>query len=123
MGAFMKGAGGGISQELEDKIRDISAKVDRLINKLEDDNRVQTIYKGDFALMRKSNLVWWTKVDGAARYCLNLFINNEEVGSIDLDREKRYYVFDKMPSGINYLVNVVAEDRNGDAIVSASIEL
>lgn len=121
--AYPKRFGGGVDHELRDKVEKLSSKVDRLIVQLDEDNSIKNVENGTFVLRCKSNLVWWTKVDGAARYCLSLSINGDEVGVIDLERETRYYAFEKMPKGIKYIVKVIAEDRDGKEIVSASIEL
>lgn len=121
--AYPKGFGGGVDHELREQVKQLSNKVDRLIDKLNNDNSLKSVENGSLVLKCKSNLIWWTKVSGAARYCLTLSINGEEVGIIDLEREIRYYAFDKLPKGINYIVKVVAEDRDGKELVSASIEL
>ena len=121
--AYPKVYGGGVDRELRDKVEKLSNKVDGLIAKLNEDNSIKIVENGTFVLRSKSNLVWWTKVDGAARYCLLLSINGDEVGVIDFEREIRYHAFGRMPKGINYIVKVIAEDRNGKEIISASIEL
>lgn len=121
--AYPKGFGGGIDHELREEVKKLSSKIDRLIEKLDSNNSLKSVEKGTFVLKCKSNLVWWTKVNDAARYCLSLFIDGDEVGTTDLERETRYYAFEKLPKGINYLVKVVAEDRDGKELVSASIEL
>ena len=118
--AYPKGYGGGVDHELREEVKKLSNKVDRIIAKLDEDNLVRKVENGSFVIKCKSNLVWWTKVDGAARYCLTLSIDGEEVGVIDLEREIRYHVFEKMPNGINYIVKVVSEDRGGKEIVSAT---
>lgn len=121
--AYPKGFGGGIDHELREEVKKLSSKIDRLIEKLDSNNSLKSVEKGTFVLKCKSNLVWWTKVNDAARYCLSLFIDGDEVGTTDLERETRYYAFEKLPKGINYVVKVVAEDRDGKELVSASIEL
>ena len=121
--AYPKGFGGGVDHELREEVKRLSNKVDRILSKLDDDSSIRSVENGTFVLKCKSNLVWWTKVNGAARYCLTLSIDGEEVGTIDLERETRYHAFDKLPKGISYLVKVLAEDRDGKELVSASIEL
>lgn len=109
---------GAVKTELEK----LNSKVDKLL-KSEEPGQVRTEYSNGFELKTKDRVVWWTKVDNAARYRLILNFNIDEVGSLDLDRETRFYVFDKMPKGIYILVKVIAEDREGNEIVSASIGL
>ena len=121
--AYPQGFGGGIDHELREEVKKLSSKIDRLIEKLDSNNSLKSVEKGTFVLKCKSNLVWWTKVNDAARYCLSLFIDGDEVGTTDLERETRYYAFEKLPKGINFVVKVVAEDRDGKELVSSSIEL
>lgn len=121
--AYPKGFGGGVDHELREEVKKLSNKVDRILSKLDEDSSTRSVENGTFVLKRKSSLVWWTKVDGAARYCLTLSIDGDEVGVVDLEREIRYHTFEKMLKGINAIVKVIAEDRDGKEIVSASIEL
>ena len=107
-----------VKKELEK----LNSKVDQLI-KSQEPGQIKTEYVNGFELKAQDRVVWWTKVDNAARYRLILKINIDEVGSLDLDRETRFYVFDKMPKGIYFSVKVIAEDREGKEIVSASIGL
>ena len=107
-----------VKKELEK----LNSKVDQLI-KSQEPGQIKTEYVNGFELKAQDRVVWWTKVDNAARYRLILKINIDEVGSLDLDRETRFYVFDKIPKGIYFSVKVIAEDREGNEIVSASIEL
>ena len=107
-----------VKKELEK----LNSKVDQLI-KSQEPGQIKTEYVNGFELKAQDRVVWWTKVDNAARYRLILKINIDEVGSLDLDRETRFYVFDKIPKGIYFSVKVIAEDREGKEIVSASIGL
>ena len=109
---------GAVRTELEE----LNSKVDKLL-KSQEPGQVKTEYSNGLELKTQDRVVWWSKVDSAARYRLILKINVDEVGSLDLDRETRFYVFDKMPKGIYFSVKVIAEDREGNEIVSASIEL
>lgn len=109
---------GAVKTELEK----LNSKVYKLL-KSQEPGQVKTEYSNGFELKTQDRVVWWSKVDSAARYRLILKINLDEVGSLDLDRETRFYVFDKMPNGIYFSVKVIAEDREGNEIVSASIEL
>ena len=109
---------GAVRTELEE----LNSKVDKLL-KSQEPGQVKTEYSNGFELKTQDRVGWWTKVDNAARYRLILNFNIDEVGSLDLDRETRFYVFDKMPKGIYILVKVIAEDREGKEIVSASIGL
>ena len=81
------------------------------------------VRNGTFVLQHKDNLVWWSKVEDAARYRVIFYINGDEVNTIDLDRETRYYTFSELPNGVTYMVKVIAENREGNEIVSAIIEI
>ena len=109
-------------EAVKEELQKLNAKVDKLINS-ESSSDVKEERNGTFVLRAKSNLVWWSKVDTAARYRLILVINLDEVCTLDLDRETRYHVFEQLPKGIYYTVKVIAEDRVGKEIVSASIGL
>ena len=107
---------------VKEELQKLNAKVDKLIHS-ESSSDVKEERNGTFVLSAKSNLVWWSKVDTAARYRLILVINLDEVCTLDLDRETRYHIFEQLPKGIYYTVKVIAEDRDGKEIVSASIGL
>ena len=121
--AYPKGFGGGPDHELREKVDKLSNKLDTLLAKLNENNEYKKIEKGTFVLQCKANLVWWTNVNGAARYRVVFYINGDKVDSQDLGRETRYYVFAKLPKGITYTVTVIAENREGTEIISATIEL
>ena len=105
---------------VKEELRKLNAKVDKLIL-FHSTTDLKEEINGLFVLRCKGNLVWWTKVNSAARYHLHLSINSNEVSILDLDRDTRYHVFEMLPKGIDYYVKVVAEDRDGKEIVSASI--
>ena len=107
---------------VKEELQKLNAKVDKLVPP-QPSVDVKEERKGTFVLKCKENLVWWNKVDAAARYRLILVINLDEVCTLDLDRETRYHVFEQLPRGIYYTVKVVAEDRDVKEIVSASIGL
>ena len=107
---------------VKEELQKLNAKVDRILASQPSRDLKEEI-NGTFALRCKGNLVWWSKVNDAARYRLSLSINIDEVCTLDLDRDTRYHVFETLPSGINYYVKVVAENRDGKEIVSASIRL
>lgn len=118
-----KGFGGGSDHELREKVDRLSNKIDNLVAKLDENNEYKKVENGEFALYCKANLVWWSNVDDAARYRVLFSINGDKVDAIDLGRETRYYAFAKLPKGITYTVTVIAENREGNEIVSATIEL
>ena len=107
---------------VKEELQKLNAKVDRLIESHKSDD-LRTEYANGFTLNAQSNVVWWSIVKDAARYRLVLSINSDEVCSIDCDRETRYYVFNKLPTNVYCSVKVIAEDRGGNEIVSASIKL
>lgn len=108
--------------EVKEELQKLNAKVDKLIESKKSDD-LRTEYANGFTLNTQNNVVWWSKVNDAARYHLVLNINSDEVCAIDCDRETRYYVFDKLPKDVCCSVKVIAENREGKEIVSASIKL
>ena len=107
---------------VKEELQKLNSKVDKLIEN-QSSGLLRTERVEGFTLSTQSHVVWWTKVKEAARYRLVLNINSDEVCSIDCDRETRYYVFDKLPKDVYCLAKVIAEDREGKEIVSASIKL
>ncbi len=108
--------------EIKEELQKLNAKVDKLIAN-EKSEGLRTEYANGFTLNTQNNVIWWSKVNDAARYHLMLSINSDEVCAIDCDRETRYYVFDKLPKDVYCSVKVIAENREGKEIVSASIKL
>ena len=108
--------------EVKEDLQKLNAKVDKLIAS-EKSEGLRTEYANGFTLNTQNNAVWWSKINDAARYQLVLSINSDKVCAIDCDRETRYYVFDKLPKDVYCSVRVIAEDREGKVITSASIEL
>ena len=107
---------------IKEELEHLNLKIEKLIENNGEENLI-TNHTGGFILNYKGQVVWWSKVKEAARYCLILLIDSEEVCSIDFDRETRYYVFEKLPKNISCSIKVLAEDRDGREIVSATIEL
>ena len=107
---------------VKEELQKLNSKVDRI---LENQNCgvLRTEHTEGLTLNTQNHVIWWTKVKEAARYRLVLNINSDEVCSIDCERETRYYVFDKLPKDVYCSVKVIAEDREGKEIVSASIKL
>lgn len=104
------------------ELRELTEKVDGLVP-LNSFSEIKVQKQGEFYLKNKANVVWWTKVDLAARYRLFLTIDSDEVCIIEFDRETRFHVFEHLPKGLEYHVKVVAEDRNGKEISTVSLDL
>ena len=107
---------------IKEELQKLNAKVDKLIAS-EKSEGLRTEYANGFTLNTQNNVIWWSKVNDAARYHLVLSINSDEVCAIDCDRETRYYVFDKLPKDVYCSVKVIAENREGKEIASVSIKL
>ena len=104
------------------ELQKLNAKVDLIIASREP-GKIHQNTNGTFLIKSKDNMVWWSKIDKAARYLLTLSIDDDEVAIFDSGRDVRYHVFEELPKGIRYAVKVVAEDRDGNEIISASIIL
>ena len=76
-------------------------------------------------LFSKGKMVWWTKVDLAARYRIKLAIKTEdrlyEIAILENDREKLYATFSDIPAEVTCQVKLEAESRDGTIIASAEI--
>jgi hypothetical protein len=107
---------------VKEELQKLNSKIDKLMTSKNDDV-LRTEYAEGLTLNTQNHVIWWSKVKDAARYRLVLSFNTDEVCSIDCDRETRYYVFDKLPKDVYCLAKVIAEDREGKEIVSASIKL
>lgn len=87
-------------------------------------------------------MVWWKKIDDAARYLIYLYIVEKEQNSliyneiacVEKDRQTLYHTFEGLAAinlewnrnrgcwcntGLDYYVSVVAEDRNGNIIAES----
>ena len=76
-----------------------------------------------FNIYKKGHMVWWQKNPDAAAYRLHLFIGEDEIDIIEVERNKTYHTFiDLVGTGI-YRVEYEAEDRDGNVLDRAAIEM
>lgn len=127
--AYPKTYGSGVDEELREEVRKLSEKVDCAIAKLDGDERVSK-YSGVeygenpfFDIFYFSGLIWWNEIENAARYRLVLSINDEEVGTIYLDKETRYYSVARFPRCVSYKLMVTVEDRDGEELAWSVLNL
>ena len=103
---------------------DISAKLSKLIPS---PNMMKRVKGNGLEAFSRARLVWWTKVNEAARYHIRLFVvteeQNYEVGIFDVEREKLYISFPDIPDDVPCLAVIEAEDRSGKTIANGEIKL
>ena len=109
-------------EDIKNELRKLNTNVEKLAS-FQSSSGCKYSHKGSFCVKCKDNLVWRSKVDDAAMYRMIFIIDEEEVCSLDFDRNTRYYLFGRLPKDISYSVKIIAENRDGKEIVSALIEL
>lgn len=73
-------------------------------------------------IYKRGKMVWWEKNKDAADYRLRLFVKNNEIDVIEIDRDRAYHTFADLV-GTGFKVQLEVEDRNGMIIDSVSIKL
>lgn len=81
-------------------------------------------------------MAWWKKVEGAALYNVRLYINEDEIDCVSIDRTKAYHTFVNLANIDEYIypssgrvchsyrknkywIKVDAEDRSGKRIAAS----
>ena len=73
-------------------------------------------------IYKKGKMVWWGKNKDAAGYRLRLFVRNNEIDIVEVERDRAYHTFTDLV-GSGFKVQLEVEDRNGMIIDSVSIKL
>ena len=73
-------------------------------------------------IYKRGKMVWWRKNKNAAGYRLRLFVKNNEIDIIEVERDRAYHTFTDLV-GTGFKVQLEVEDRNGQIIDSVSIKL
>ncbi len=82
----------------------------------------ETTEKG-LKIYKKGHMIWWEKNPDAAAYRLHLYIGKDEIDVVEVERNKAYHTFiDLVGTGI-YRVEYEAEDRDGNVLDRATIEM
>ena len=115
-----------ISSTFERALLDVNKKITSINEKLDKFNLPQTEYtvssKG-ITLHSKGKMVWWTKSKNAVCYRLKLFIQDDEIDVIEIERNKAYHTFIDLYQDLSYRVVLEVEDRNGEIINKLSINV
>lgn len=75
------------------------------------------------SLFRRGKMVWWTKKQEASSYRLRLFVGNDEIDIIEIDRSRAYHTFTDLVGMGMYKVSLEVEDRDGNIINMVKIDL
>ena len=98
-------------------------ETNRLLNKVVDkmthieESQVQD---GILCLCRRNMMFYWNKLDKAANYRLQLFLNDIEIDVIEIERTKSYYTFNDLV-GSGYKIILEIEDRSGSILKKISM--
>ena len=74
-------------------------------------------------LHSKGKMVWWTKSKEASCYRLKLFIQEDEIDVLEIERNKAYHTFKDLNNDLVYKIVLEIEDRNGEIINELSIRV
>ena len=81
------------------------------------------ITQENYKIFKRGHMIWWQKNPDAAAYRLHLFIGEDEIDIIEVERNKTYHTFiDLVGTGI-YRVEYEAEDRDGNVLDRATIKM
>ena len=76
-----------------------------------------------FNIYKKGHMVWWQKNPDAAAYRLHLYVNDDEIDIVEVERNKTYHTFTDLVGMGMYRVEYEAEDRDGNVLDRATIEM
>ena len=119
----------GIQNRLDkvyEELQKLNKRIDNLF--LPSTPEVKETTNGVFTLKSLDNMIWWTKDEKAARYRIKLFASAngddwDEIDVIEVDRERAYWAFSDLPKSIRFKAEVIVENRNGEPIGSALINI
>lgn len=69
-------------------------------------------------LHSKGKMVWWIKSKDASCYRLRLFIEDDEIDVIKIERNTAYHTFKDLNVDLEYEVLLEIEDRNGKLLTN-----
>lgn len=100
-------------------LRDIKKKVDQIYDEtlLIKSNHAKN---GELTINVRNKMVWWNKQEDAALYRLKLFVKDNEIEDIEIQRTKCYHTFTDL-IGTGYKIVLEVEDRNGKILNSVEI--
>lgn len=111
--------------EIKSEIKCLLREVERIndkINTCKEDDKADYKFDKKIALHRSGKMFWWTKNEKAVRYRLRLFIDDFEIDTIEIERNKAYHTFTDLVGNNQYKVVLEAEDRNGQIINSIEMK-
>ena len=111
--------------EIKSEIKCLLREVERIndkINTCKEDDKTDYKFDKKIALHRSGKMFWWTKNEKAVRYRLRLFIDDFEIDTIEVERNKAYHTFTDLSDGERYKLLFEVEDRNGEIINKMEME-
>ena len=114
---------GAVTRALSDVKNDL-ASINRKLDMINPSKEENIVNNDVITLHWKGKMVWWTKVKDASCYRLRLFIREDEIDVIEIERNKAYYSFcDLNFNLLPYKVVLEVEDRNGNIISELSMSI
>ena len=116
---LISGAVKGALSDVKNELKLINRKLD-----MTNPSKEEIIVNNDVITLHwQGKMVWWTKVKEASCYRLRLFIREDEIDVIEIERNKAYYSFCDLNFNLPYKVVLEVEDRNGNIISELSMSI
>lgn len=116
---IISGAVGRALADVKTQLASINMKLEKLTSSQEE----CTVSNKGVTLHSKGKMVWWTKSNDASCYRLKLYLRNDEIDIIEVERNKAYHTFNDLNSHLSYEVKFEIEDRNGKIINEMFIKI
>lgn len=103
-------------------------KLTKILEKLEEitngasNNEIVSSHGDNAVLHRKGKMFWWDKSEEVAIYKVTLYILDDEVATIELDRNLAYYTFKDLDGYGIYRFKLEKENRDGNIIGKAEMK-
>lgn len=91
------------------------SSINHKLDKLTPSQECCESYRGT-TLHSKGKMVWWIKSKDASCYRLRLFIEDDEIDVIKIERNTAYHTFKDLNVDLEYEVLLEIENRNGKVI-------
>lgn len=99
------------------------ASINQKLSKLIDSQEENVVFNKSITLHSKGKMVWWTKSNDASCYRLKLYLQNEEIDIVEIERNKAYHTFNDLNNYLSYEVKLEIENRNGKVINEMFIKI
>lgn len=99
------------------------ASINQKLSKLIDSQEENVVSNKGITLHSKGKMVWWTKSNDASCYRLKIYLQNDEIDIVEVERNKAYHTFNDLNNYLSYEVKLEIEDRNGKIINEMFIKI